>query len=76
MAAKAERKEPGMDLGGGSWGIVTIVGPLLLAIVLTWALLRNRKSRPRDIERTERATRELYKEEDAAHRGEDDERVP
>ena len=66
-----------MDLGGGSWGIITIVGPLLLAVVLAWALLRNRKSRPADIERTERATRELYKEEDAAHAGEkSDERAP
>ncbi|HEY0445956.1 MAG TPA: hypothetical protein VGD19_05835 [Allosphingosinicella sp.] len=66
-----------MDLGGLNWGIMTIVGPLLLAVVLAWAMLRNRKSRPEEIERTERATRELYKEEDAAHRGEgSDERVP
>ena len=62
-----------MDLGGGSWGIVTIVGPVLLALVLLWALLRNRKrSRPSDVDRTERATRDLYREENAAHRGEDD----
>ena len=62
-----------MDAGGGSWGIITIVGPILLALVLLWALLRNRKrSRPTDIDRTERATRDLYREENAAHRGEDD----
>jgi hypothetical protein len=67
-----------MDLGGLNWGIMTIIGPLLLAAVLAWALLRNRKARrPEDLDRTERATRELYKEEDAAHRGEgSDERVP
>ncbi len=57
-----------MDLGGGSWGIITIIGPLLLAAVLAWALLRNRKSKPEEIDRTEAATRELYREEDAAHR--------
>ena len=62
-----------MDPGGGSWGIITIVGPILLALVLIWALLRNRKkSRPSDINRTEQATRDLYREENAAHRGEDD----
>jgi hypothetical protein len=65
-----------MDLGGGSWGIITIVAPLLLGAVILWALLRNRsKSRPEDIDRTERATRDLYREENAAHRGEDD-KVP
>ena len=62
-----------MDPGGGSWGIITIVAPILLALVLLWALLRNRKrSRPSDVDRTERATRDLYREENAAHRGEDD----
>ncbi len=61
-----------MDLGGFSWGLQTIIGGFLLFAVLLWALLRNRKSSPEDIERTERATRELYREEDAAHRGEDD----
>ena len=61
-----------MDSGGGGWAIITIVGPALLALVLLWALLRNRKrSRPSDIDRTERATRDLYREENAAHRGED-----
>jgi hypothetical protein len=48
------------------------VGPLLIFIVVLWAVLKNRKSKPQDIERTERATRELYKEEDAAHRRDND----
>jgi hypothetical protein len=61
-----------MDLGGFSWGIQTIIGGFLLLAVLAWALLRNRKSSQEDIDRTEAATRELYREEDAAHRGEDD----
>ena len=60
-----------MDLGGGSWGIITIVGPLLLVAVIVWAALRNRSSRA-SRDRTEDSTRRLYKEEDAAHRGEDD----
>jgi nitrogen fixation-related uncharacterized protein len=63
-----------MDLGGANWAILNIVGPLLLAAVLLWVLLRSRRSRPTD-DRTEEATRRLYDEEDAAHRGEDD-RVP
>jgi hypothetical protein len=72
-AAKPDRSRR-MDLGGGSWGIITIVGPLLLVAVLAWAMLRNRSSRARR-EGTEDSTRRLYKEEDAAHRGED-ENVP
>lgn len=57
-----------MDLGGFSWGLQTIVGGFLLFAVLLWAMLRNRKSTPEEIDRTEAATRELYKEEDAAHK--------
>ena len=53
-----------MDAGGASWGLITIIGPILLFGVLLWAVLRNRKSR-RDIGRSERATRDLYKSEDA-----------
>jgi hypothetical protein len=61
---------------GGMWTVMTIVGPLLLAAVLLWALLRNRsKSSPGEVDRTERATHDLYDEETAVHRGEDD-RVP
>ena len=61
-----------MDLGGGNWAILTILGPLLLGAAILWALLRNRKSTPQERERTEQATRDLYREEDAIHRGEDD----
>jgi hypothetical protein len=61
-----------MDLGGGSWAIINIVGPILLGAVLLWALLRNRKARrPEDVDRTERATHDLYDAESAAHRDED-----
>jgi hypothetical protein len=57
-----------MDAGGLSWALINIVGPLLLALVILYAVLRNRKSKPEEIERTEQATRELYREEDRAHR--------
>jgi hypothetical protein len=56
-----------MDLGGLSWSLLTIVGPILLFAVILWATLKNRKSTPEEIERTEAATHELYQEEDAAH---------
>jgi hypothetical protein len=51
-----------MDLGGFNWGVMTIVGPLLLAAVLLWALLRNRKTRRGDIGRSERGARDVYDE--------------
>ena len=61
-----------MDGGGFSWSLLTIVGPILLFLVLLWAVLRNRKPKAGDIDRAERATRELYREEDAAHRRDND----
>jgi hypothetical protein len=61
-----------MDLGGGNWAIINIVGPLLLAAVLLWVLLRNRASRRRDADRTERGTRDLYREEEEKRRTGDD----
>src|SRR5215210_7823724 len=64
---------PIMDLGGGNWAILNIVGPLLLAAVLLWALLRNRRSRRSDSD-TEQATRDLYREEEEKRRAGDDSR--
>jgi hypothetical protein len=55
-----------MNSGGALWAVMNIVGPLLLVVVLAWALMRNRKSKQADIDRTERATRDLYREEEAA----------
>jgi hypothetical protein len=57
-----------MDGGGINWSLITIVGPLLLALVVLWAMLKNRKSSRGEIDRTEQATHDLYKKEDAAHR--------
>ena len=59
-----------MDLGGASWAIINIGGPLLLAAVLLWVFLRNRKEGP-EPGRTEEATRQAYDEEEAARRDED-----
>jgi hypothetical protein len=59
-----------MDMGGANWSIITIVGPLLLAAVLLWAFLRNRKDRA-DTHGPDDATRRVYDEEEAARREED-----
>jgi hypothetical protein len=61
-----------MDSAGFNWAIINIVGPLVLAVVLAWALLRNRKPKSDQIDDTEKATHDLYDEEDAARRREDD----
>lgn len=48
------------------WTLVTILGPIILLGVMIWAFTRNRKSKV-DPEVTERATHDLYKEEQRAH---------
>ncbi|HZH08205.1 MAG TPA: hypothetical protein VEY69_16155 [Lautropia sp.] len=55
-------------MGAFEWSLLTILGPILLFAVILWATLKNRKSSRSEIEQTERATHELYQEEDAAHR--------
>ena len=52
-------------MGSISWQILVIVGPLLLIGAIAWAALHNRQSR-RGIQRTEQATHDLYKEQDAS----------
>jgi hypothetical protein len=61
-----------MDVGAAGWGLQTIVGALILAAVLLWAVLRNKRSKV-DPDRTERATHDLYDEEEAARRRDDGE---
>lgn len=46
-------------MSGEWWSIMTIVGPVLLGIVLLWAVVSNRRSR-REVDRTEAATHSLY----------------
>jgi uncharacterized membrane protein len=62
-----------MDMGGGSWGIMTIVAPAILALVLLWAMLRNRKSKG-DAGKSERGAHDLYDREEASRREDDGER--
>ena len=65
-----EERSRAMDLSGFNWTLLTIVGPILLALVIIYALLHNRKARNRP--ETEEATRRLYEQEDRADRGEGD----
>jgi len=60
-----------MDSGGFNWTLITIVGAIALAVVIALAALRNRASRS-TVEHSEEATREVYEEEERAHRGESD----
>ena len=56
-----------MDFAAINWMTMTVIGVALLAIVIAIAALRNRSSRE-TIEKSEAATRDLYQEEDRAHR--------
>jgi hypothetical protein len=49
------------------WTLVTILGPLLLLAVIAWVVIRQRKQTPRENERTEQGTRDVYAEEQRAH---------
>ncbi len=60
-----------MDAGGFNWALLNIVGPLVLLLVIAWAVLRNRRSKRTDVD-SEAATRRLYEEEDREHRHESD----
>ena len=50
-------------MSGGFWGLITVIGPIVLIAVLIFAVLRNRATRSEE-RRTEAGTRELYREED------------
>jgi hypothetical protein len=56
-----------MDFGALNWMTITGIGVALLAIVIAVAALRNRSSKEL-VEKSEAATRDLYKEEDIATR--------
>lgn len=51
----------------GLYTTLVIIGPIVLALAILYALLRNKTSRAQD-RRTEEATRELYKRESADDR--------
>ncbi|WP_155006273.1 hypothetical protein [Sphingomonas hengshuiensis] len=56
-----------MDLSSMQ-GLIVVVGPILLAIAIAWAMLHNRGSK-RDIARTEAATRERYDQQERDDKG-------
>ena len=45
-------------------GTVAAIGGIILAVVLLWAMLRNKQRTPQDVRRTEEATRQLHKDMD------------
>ena len=54
-----------MDLGGINLFTVEVIGVIILGILLAWVVIRTRsKGKQSSPERTERATRELYAEEE------------
>jgi hypothetical protein len=59
-----------MDLGGFNWTLLTIIGPLILLVVIAYALMRNKVSK-RTEEESEAATHRLYQEEERDHRGDE-----
>lgn len=56
------------------WGLMNIVGPIILLVALVWLVLRARRGKgepPMDV--TERGTRDAYAQEEQARReGTDD----
>ncbi len=49
----------------GSWGLATIVGPIVLLALFIWVIVRNKSSRvSKDV--TDAATRANYKADDRA----------
>ena len=53
-------------MDGILFGLITIGGPILLAAVLVYVMMSNRRHRsPEELARTEAATRELHRQLDA-----------
>ena len=48
---------------GSLWGLLTVLGPILLGGILLWAVLNNRRSKSAH-DHSERATHDLYKQID------------
>jgi mannose/fructose/N-acetylgalactosamine-specific phosphotransferase system component IIC len=57
--------EDRMDLGGINWLIIDVVAVAILGLVIAWVVMRTRsKGRSTSNETTERATHDLYQEEE------------
>jgi len=63
-----------MDLGGINLFVISVIGVIILGALLAWVVLKTRsQGRSSSPERTERATHELYDEEERRRReGTDD----
>lgn len=63
-----------MDLGGINLFVISVVGVVILGALLAWVVLKTRsKGKQSSNPTTERATRELYEEEEQRRReGTDD----
>ena len=59
-----------MDLSSMQ-GVIVIVGPILLAIAIGWAIIHN-KGTPREVAKTEDATREMYDQQDRDDKARDE----
>ena len=51
------------------WGIMNILGPVILLIALIWLVMRRRSAgKPGETGDTEQATRDLYRDEEQRRR--------
>ena len=51
------------------WTLMTIIGPAILLAAIVWVAIRSRRSnRPEDVARSEKATHDLYEEEEERRR--------
>ena len=63
-----------MDLGGINLFVISVIGVVILGVLLAWVVLKTRsQGKSSSPKRTERATHELYEEEERRRReGTDD----
>ena len=58
-----------MDMGGINWLIIDVVAVVILGAIILWAVMHTRsKGKKSSPEKTERATHELYEEEERRRR--------
>ncbi len=60
-----------MTPSGPFWSLLTILGPILLIVAIAWSMMKNRKQSSSEIDKTDRATHDLYKAQDAQDKRDD-----